>query len=322
MWNNLEHHVWNKLKLYSLENESVYLLAISGGLDSMVLSSVLKKVRPQSKIILMHCHHGQNTNKEFRDACLQKLRDLQKLDQNCFVLEQHQAVDNLKSENDFRQARLEFFEKMKIKYNKSYYLTAHQLDDVLETQLLKLIRGAGRESLKAFQEWNLLVLRPFLEIKKEILKDYALKKQIEWIEDPTNHENDYFRNWVRNQWLPALESKMPGATQNLTQSLQNILQESSMETARYLAESPRYIKCASNNVTIDKNWFFSFNTKDQVMVLVRVIRESFQSDFTTSQIKEVLKRLDKNQNEHIFAVAGINWLINARNIVLNYKSTK
>ncbi len=316
MWDNLEHQVWNNLKQDQLENDPVYLLAVSGGLDSMVLLSVLNNIKPQAQLVLMHYHHGPGPQKKFRDDSVELLKNI---NSPLIILETETSVDELHSENDFRQARNLFFEKIKLKYKIEYYFTAHHLDDVFETRLLKMIRGTGLEGLISFQAWNEKIYRPFFSVGKETLSNYAEKYQTVWLEDPTNAENKYLRNWIRNEWLPLLDQKMKGASKNIAQSLQNLIDQSTPELDRYAVESLRYVTRIDQSVIIDKTWFFSFNTKDQLSLLIRVVKESFSSDFSTTQIKEVLKRLDKNQNEHIFQVAGINWVINARTIMLKYK---
>lgn len=314
MWSNLDHQVWNSLKSHGLESHAVYLLAVSGGLDSMVLTDVFKNIRPQAKIILMHYHHGPGDHSKYRDEALALIQN-----QKECSFELGQSEIELKSESEFREARLSFFEKIKRKYQTHYYITAHHQDDVLETRLLKLIRGAGTDSLAAFEIWNDLIFRPFFEISKSDLKDYAIEKKITWLDDPSNSESQYLRNWVRNVWLPALEAKTRGGVKTLAQSLQNILNSAEQNQNGTLTESARYVMAHDGQISIDRLWFFGLNTKDQLNVLVRAIRGSFLVDFSLGQLKEVVRRLDKNQNDHIFQVAGINWVINAHTIVLSYK---
>ncbi len=318
MWNNLEHTLWNKLKHHGLDQQSVYLLAVSGGLDSMALAEVFRKTKPQAKLVLMHYHHGDGDNKSYRDLCLHHVE--KKADQG-FIFESDKSVKELRSENEFREARRTFFDKIKFKYQTDFYVTAHHLDDVLETRLLKLIRGTGIEGLKSFQEWNGVIFRPFFETAKKTLYQYAEMHRLTWVDDPTNKDNQYLRNWLRNEWLPSLEDRSVGAVTNLANSLENILQARN-ENDRYQSESARYVAYQDEQMTIDRTWLDSFNTKDQLSVLIRALKSGFQGDFTTSQVKEVLRRLDKNQKEQKFAVAGINWVINARNIVLSYSTKK
>ena len=315
MWNNLEHQTWNKLKLQNLAEESVFLLAVSGGLDSMVLFSVLKKIKPQARFILMHYHHGPGPNLEHRNACLHLIESLKSVQ---VVVETDRSEKALKSENDFREARLKFFEKLKTKYQIAFYFTAHHRDDILETRLIKMIRGTGLQGLEAFKEWNQKIFRPFFDVNKTDLENYAVENKTIWINDPSNDLDDYLRNWIRNQWLVQLNQKMPGASENFAKSIQNIIDESGASSDRYAIESARYVTHTDQSVRIDKGWFYTFSTKDQLVILVKVIKESNLGGFSTNQIKEVLKRLDKNQNDHIFQVASINWVINAQSIMLKY----
>ncbi len=315
MWNNLEHQIWNKLKQQNLEDESVFLLAVSGGLDSMVLFSVMKKIKPLARFILMHYHHGPGPHLDHRNDYVRLIESLQS---NQVIVEIDRSEHELKSENDFREERLKFFEKIKTKYQIQFYLTAHHRDDVLETRLIKMIRGTGLQGLAAFEEWNQKILRPCFEVNKSDLEKYAAEQKIVWISDPSNDQDDYLRNWIRNQWLTQLNQKMPGASDNLAKSIQNMLDESGVNLDRYALESARYVTCSDQFTRIDRLWLSSFSTKDQLVILIKVIKESFRCDFSTNQIKEVLKRLDKNQNEHIFRAASINWVINAQSIMLKY----
>lgn len=316
MWNNLEHLIWNKLKRDHLDQQQVYLLAVSGGLDSVVLAEVFRKIKPQAKLVLMHYHHGDTGNQVYRDQCFYFLQDKASAG---FLFESEKSTQALHSENDFRNARRAFFEKIKQKYQTDFYVTAHHQDDVLETRLLKLIRGTGLEGLSHFEEWNQHIYRPFFDVPKSILLQYANDVQLKWHEDPSNLENQYLRNWIRNEWLPALEQRSEGGVKNLAHSLQNIT-ATSLNADRYETESARYVKVIEGQMSIDRVWLESFSAKDQTSVLIRALKSGFEGDFTTSQIKEVIRRLDKNQNERIFTVGGINWVINARNIVLSYNS--
>ena len=324
MWTNLEHTIWNQLNTAGLQTRPLYLLAISGGIDSMVLLNVFKNIRPQADIVLMHYHHGDSKNLKFRDDCLDFIKSFadtkteNNIKTNNIIIEYDRSELVLKSENDFRSARQDFFNKIMKKHGQNFYLTAHHQDDVLETQLLKLIRGSGFDSLGNFKQWNQQIYRPFFNISKKTLLEYAAEKNVKWIDDPTNSENQYLRNWLRNDWLPQLELKKQGGIANLAKSINNLLSETNSETENLKAESVRYITFGTDKIKIDRLWLNSLGTKDQQIVLIRAIRNSFAIDFSTNQIKEAQRRLDKKQNEHIFHIAGLNWVINTETIVLTY----
>lgn len=314
MWNSLEHHIWNRLKDRGLDQKETYLLAVSGGVDSMALLTVMKSLKPQARIVVMHVHHGDHSNKDYRDQSYELIQ------KNCDHLEFIKSEHELKNEDEMRSFRLSFFEKMKQKYQTSFYLTAHHQDDVLETWLIKMIRGSGVDSLSQFSEWNGKIFRPFYSLSKQDLIKYASGKKVTWIADPTNEVNDYLRNWLRNSWLPELDKFSAGSVQSFSRSIQNLISETSVRRAEFLSEIQAHLVSFKSpeviTVTIDKNWFMSLLEPDQMKVLLYGVKTHFDVNWTQGQIKEILKRLDKNQNEHTFSASGMNWLIKQGQIVI------
>ncbi len=316
MWNNLEHLLFTDLKKHKLQDVDLYLVAVSGGLDSLTLVRMLHKVKPLSRLVLMHFHHGKASTLESQSYRDESFKYIQSLESLSIKVEFEISDQTLSSEDDYRQARLVFFQKTLEKNNSKFYLTAHHRDDVLETQLLKLIRGSGLDSLSAFKKWNHKIYRPFLDFSKIDLIKYASDEKLQWFEDPTNLLDQYNRNWIRNNWLKQLEEKIPGSKLNLARSLENITSEFENKSDIFQQEIARYIIFDGNEVVILRSWFTGLDASFQMKVLAYILRTEFKIEFSQGQIKEALKQLDKNQNDHIFKVAGIIWLTNRNNIVL------
>lgn len=318
MWNSLEHHIWSKLKSYELDQKETYLLAISGGVDSMGLLNLMKSLKPQARLVVMHVHHGDSDNKAYRDQSYDLVKSY--CEQFGCVFEFIKADCELKNEEEMRMFRLSFFDQIKEKYQTSFYLTAHHQDDVLETWLIKMIRGSGAESLARFSEWNGQIFRPFYSVAKKEVISYVAGKKVTWLDDPTNEVNDNIRNWLRNSWLPELDKFSAGAVQSFSRSIQNLISESSDQREQFLAEINQHIFRMKTHevvtVTIDKNWFMSLPQPDQMKVLLHSVKQHLDVICTQGQIKEILKRLDKNQNEHTFSASGMNWLILPSQIVV------
>jgi tRNA(Ile)-lysidine synthase len=306
MWVDFEHTIWKKIKNHEL-GQKKFLLTVSGGLDSMALIEVFSNLGLKDRIKVLHFHHGDFENKSYRDQA-QLLVQSVCLDQSIDFAFQ-KTTQTLKSESEFRAARIQFFNLHA--NEESVFVSGHHLDDLLETRLIKLIRGAGVEGLKSFSEYDYKTFRPFLNFSKHEILQYANQKKMTWADDPTNLETDYLRNWIRNQWLPALNEKHKGGVENLAKSLDRILiTEDHFESQ---------ISYHLDTVEIQRLWFFSLSTKGQLRALSIGLGYFKKIQFTTGHLEEINKRLDKNQKEHIFDILGVNWVLNAQQIVLRFK---
>lgn len=304
MWNNFEHQVWQKIKHHDLQNKKLFL-AVSGGVDSMALVHVLAQLKLNSNLTVLHYHHGDGQNKIFRDDSLELVRKLCSDLKIVFVSDK--ATKELKSESEFREARRVFFQK---NTENGILVTGHHLDDVLETRLIKMIRGTGAAGLTSFVEYNYKIFRPFLSFSKKQIVDYATAKGLIWMDDPTNAESDYLRNWIRNDWLPALENKHQGGVQQLAKSIDRLLDQPD--------EVSNSIHFSTGKVEFSRLWFFGLSTKDQLKVLSISLQHFEAIEFSVGNLQEINKRLDKNQKEHIFTELGLNWVLNAQQIMIRF----
>jgi tRNA(Ile)-lysidine synthase len=178
----------------------LYIVAISGGVDSMTLLHILKSM-PNMRLVVAHLDHG------IREDAWQD-RELVEVITRAYGLpfEYEEArLGAAASEADARYARYAFLERVKKKHNARGILTAHHQDDVLETAFLNLLRGTGRKGLSSLRSSD-EVVRPFLNISKQEIRAYAAAHNIQWREDSTNQDERYLRNFVRRQLLPRLST--------------------------------------------------------------------------------------------------------------------
>lgn len=316
-WNDFEHSIWKQLKKHGLEERESFILAVSGGLDSMVLLHALKKLKPKAKLIVAHFHHGDSDQPEiqtYRDQALAMVKASAESQNLAFY--SGKSLEKLTSEDDFRQKRLKFFSRIKGDFTEAILVTAHHKDDLLETWLLKMIRGTGPEGLENFKFWNGQVLRPLLSFTKAELIDYAKNEGLTWLEDPTNRQNDYLRNWLRNEWLQKLADKVPGSLGNLTSSLQRLLDEIQKDDERIVINYELSETNSQTKAYFDRTEFLQLSHSDQFKTLATAMKGIGQREFSQGQLEEIIKRLDKNQKDIIFSVAGVNWFINAQQVML------
>lgn len=175
-----------------------YVVAVSGGVDSVGLLDVLAKQK-NLDLIVAHFDHGirkdSSEDKKFVEDLAKK-----------YALPFESSNGNLgshASEELARKARYDFLRSVKAKQNANAIITAHHQDDVIETILINLLRGTRRRGLSSLQSTNEIV-RPFLSVSKNKIKSYATENNLQWREDATNQDPKYLRNWVRINLVPKL----------------------------------------------------------------------------------------------------------------------
>ncbi len=174
-----------------------YIVAVSGGVDSIVLLNLLTKT--DSKLIVAHFDHGIRHNSADDAEFVRQLAGHYNLP---FEEEQaHLGPDA--SEDQARKARYEFLARVTSKYHADAVITAHHQDDVIETSIINLLRGTGRHGLTSLRSREAM-MRPLLEIPKSELIAYATANQLDWREDQTNLDTKYLRNKVRLEIVPKM----------------------------------------------------------------------------------------------------------------------
>lgn len=171
------------------------LVAVSGGVDSVVLLDFLLKNFSREKIIVAHFEHGIRGEESQRD--LEFVRNLAEKNRLKFEFAHGNLGENA-SENLAREARYAFLRKLAKKYNAQIF-TAHHGDDLIETILINFARGTGWRGLACLNSGD--ISRPFLRIRKSEIVKYAQKNHLDWCEDETNSSDKYLRNRIRRQNL-------------------------------------------------------------------------------------------------------------------------
>ncbi len=228
-------------------------IAFSGGLDSTALLHMLAENSEKligKKITAVHIDHGlQKVSSEWAKFCGELVRS--------YGINYKLVTLNLEKtpgesiELSARNARYSAFEQL---LNKSTdtMLFAHHADDQVETFLQQAMRGAGVQGLSGIPESRKLgkgrLLRPLLDISRKQLEVYAKQQHLKWIEDPTNQQSDYDRNLLRNEIIPLLEKRWPGAKKALLRSASHCKEASEQIDAFACAELQRI--CTGNLIDV------------------------------------------------------------------------
>ena len=204
-------------------------VALSGGLDSVVLLDTVCKAQAknQNQIFAFHIHHGLQKQADDWLIFCEKLAKQYKIhfDFRLLHLNAEEAYGN--TEARARAGRYEALADLCEEYGIEDLLLAHHQNDQAETVLLQLLRGSGVAGLSGMpasrgiaDNPGITLWRPLLNQSRQELEAYAKEHKLKWIEDPSNQDTKYRRNAVRKKIIPALEKIQPEALANMARSAQ------------------------------------------------------------------------------------------------------
>ena len=276
------------------------VLAVSGGLDSVVLLDLLKELSfpCRLKLSVLHIHHGLSPKKKiktYRDETKQFVFQLSSsYELDFFSPEPPKEI--LQSEEDFRKFRHFCFKKI-LRQKQASLALGHNRDDLLETRLIKLVRGCGEEGLKGMKIWEPPYFRPLLHFSRKEIQKYALYRKLKWKEDPSNKDNNYLRNWMRNKWLPQLDNKRSGSLKSLARSLESIsfVQKKNLHPSMITSRG------------IKRNLLMEMPLKEQKRVLAFYMRKLQLSNYGQSHIGEVLKQAERKEKKFSVKILKKTW---------------
>ncbi len=228
---------------FSLLKDKKLLLAISGGLDSMVLTHLFQQL--DYGFALAHCNFQLRGLESFEDQkFVQNYADESKIQIfiTQFDTEAFAKDYKLSTQVAARELRYNWFYELLNDNNFDYLLTAHHADDNLETFLINLSRGTGIDGLTGIPVENEQVIRPLLLFTREEISDYAKENNIEWREDSSNASDKYLRNKIRHDLIPILKDINPNfltafqKTQNYLQEAKGMVEDASIMVYQQVAQ--------------------------------------------------------------------------------------
>jgi tRNA(Ile)-lysidine synthase len=210
----------------------VYVVAVSGGVDSMALLHMLQQ-QPQTRLIVAHLDHGIRPD----SAEDRRLVQTYAAEAGLPFVYHEASLGEPASEATARQARYDFLEQVRQAAGARAIITAHHQDDLLETAVHNLLRGTGRRGLSSLRSQQPL-LRPLLHLNKLDLKNYAQSNGLKWREDSTNADPKYRRNYIRQNLLPKLAGEPLEQLKSHIKRLHELNNEIDGLLAGHLASQP------------------------------------------------------------------------------------
>jgi len=219
-----------QLELPSFECRRL-VVALSGGMDSTALLSLLceaaPKLFPHCGVVALHINHGLSSAAgDWQEHCRNLCADL-----NAEFVVKRISVEKQSGglEEAARLARYQAFSEFLEPGD--CLLLGHHVNDQAETLLLRLMRGSGPKGLSAMAQARMLgdnpLIRPLLEIEPQKLQQYLISRKTTWVEDDSNVDEGFDRNFLRHQVMPLLESRWPGFSQRWSQSADHCRQADS-----------------------------------------------------------------------------------------------
>lgn len=286
-----------------LKKDDVIVAGISGGPDSMVLLNLLTLLRSRLHFNIVCCHVNHNVRKESRDE--EKF-----LEKWCFdhdVMFEHMKIEKYSDDNfhnEARTIRYHFFESMVKKYNALYLMTAHHGDDLMETILMRIVRGSTLKGYSGFQKivdmGNYKIVRPLINHTKDEILSYAEKNNIPYAIDKSNFKDKYTRNRYRRVVLPFLKQEDSDVHLKFLK-FSNTLYEYSEFLDRQVAKVYRSVY-KDSKLYISK--FLELDSLIGQKLIYKILEEIYIDDVMLVNDKHVSLLLDiiksKKKNTYIF----------------------
>lgn len=285
-----------------------FLLAVSGGADSMVLAHCFKESGLQFEIAHVNYHfREEDSNLDQR-----LVEDFCKTHQIKFHLKDVSEEEKAKMkslQNWARDIRYQFFFEVLEKEKLDCVVTAHHLNDDLETFIINLSRGSGIKGLSGIPKNENRILRPFLKHSKAEIYAFAKDHKIDFREDKSNLKNDYLRNKIRNDLVPKITEIFPNFLNQFQESLSHLQQANQFyqNTIEKTFEEI-FIKGNNKEFTLDKEKLYQ---KDKTIAL-EIIRKL---GFTGIEIEKLMNA----ENGKIFRSSSFEVQVKRKELICTKK---
>lgn len=277
------------------DSKEPIIVALSGGVDSMVLFDVI--YANNKNLVIAHVNHNKREESKQEFEYIKALAKQKKVRFEGLTLSKEQT-SNFQHESRLR--RYDFFRAVAGKYGAKKIAVAHHLDDQVETVLMRIVRGTSFQGYTGIKEIrmdrNVSIIRPLMHVKKEDILTYAKDHNISYFEDASNQEDMYTRNRFRNNIIPILREENPNLDQKVIQLAEYI--DSANELI--LEHKKQFLKDFSlyNNVSLHD--FNRLNTAVKISVIQHMVNTATSDTVEVSyetykQIIDVCYNKEPNQ---------------------------
>ena len=298
---------------FDFNKNDCIVIGCSTGPDSMALVDMLLKIRSKYNLLLIIAHVNHNLRRESyaEQEFLKEFCSLNNIAFEGMVIEEY-GDDNF--HNEARNIRYNFFDNIVHKYKANYLMTAHHGDDLIETVLMRLVRGSNLNGYAGFRKvvdmGDYKIVRPLITFTKSELEEYDIENNIKYFVDSSNAKDKYTRNRYRKYILPFLKDEDKNV------HLKFLKFSNSLEEANKFIDNAtkKAIKRCIENDHILINSFLEEDTFIQKEILYKYLSEYYQDDLiliNDKHIDLILKLIYSKKS---------NGFVNLPNGVYAYKS--
>lgn len=301
----------NKIDCYIRQNkllckDKLYIVALSGGADSVALSLIMKKLG--YNICAAHCNfhlRGKESNRDedfVKEFCKKTNIELHLAH---FDTKSYAELHKISIEMAARDLRYNYFEQLRKDIGADGICVAHHKNDNVETIIMNLLRGTGIHGMTGIKPKRDNIIRPLLNISREEIEKWLKEIGQDFVIDSTNLVNDVTRNKIRNELIPLLESIFPNAIENILTTQQQLFEAEKIYNNSIKNSLEKLLK--NDGTTIDIKDLQS--TTSPQCILFEWLKSY---GFSSATIKQIAERLN--------AASGKQWETELYTLVIDHNS--
>jgi tRNA(Ile)-lysidine synthase len=279
-----------------------YLLAVSGGVDSSVMTQLFYSCELHFDIAHCNFHlraEDSNLDMHFVQNDLLKNFEIKGLRAPTVLVKEFdtysiQQNSGSSIEMIARNLRYDWFRELAPNYD--YICTAHHANDNLETIILNLVRGTGYKGLNGIPEQNLPFIRPLLHFSSDSIKQYAAENKIPFRVDLSNHSDQYQRNKIRNHVVPVLEQINPNVVHTVSRNIQLFNKQFAFYKNQIEEVKKRLLFPYENGFRLNINQLLEFQNSE--MILFETLSD-FQFNYST--VESIYNQLSGESGKQFFS---------------------
>ena len=277
------------------EGDEIFV-ALSGGPDSVCLFDLLNELKDKLGIKLSACHYNHKIRGADSDRDEEFVVELCRDRGVDLIKESHKGGRLMKSEQEAREARYDFFEKITKEARGAKIAIAHNSDDLAETFVFRLVRGSGPRGLKSIPVVREKFIRPLLDFSKDEVLKYLEERGQEFCHDKTNDDVKYSRNYIRRHVMPGLVKLNPKAASNIKNFSKLMEDQGEYIDKVVLSNYDVLAKKSGKKIEIDIEKFEKLEIIIQSNLLIKSASQlGYDKDISKTHIENILTMIENKE---------------------------